>query len=71
MSSPPPPRVGGKRPEVEGSRLELALEAELEPKTVSELELKPEAELELGPVSEDLQASPEYKSRAEPEWLQF
>ena len=45
------------------------MEAELEPEAVSELESV--AELELGPVSEDLQTSPEYKSRAEPEWLQF
>ena len=47
---------GGERLEVEGSRLELASEAE--PEAASELELEPVAEL--GPVSEDLQASPEY-----------
>ena len=49
----------GEQPEVEGRRLELALEAELKPEAVSELELEPVAELELagpGPVSEDLQA---------------
>ena len=42
----------GEWPEVEGSRLELALEAELEPEAVSELELElePVADLELGPV---------------------
>ena len=53
-----PPRGVGERPEVEGSRLELAWEAELEPEAASQLELEPVAELELGPVSEDLQASP-------------
>ena len=47
-----------ERPEVEGSRLELAWEAALEPEAASQLELEPMAELELGPVSEDLQASP-------------
>ena len=56
--APPPPGV--ERPEVEGSRLELALKAELEPEAISELELESVAELELGPVSEDLQALPEY-----------
>ena len=49
----------GERPEVEGSRLELAWKAELEPEAASELELEPVAELELGPISEDPQASPE------------
>ena len=45
---------------VEGIRLELAWEAELEPEAVSELVLVPVAELELGPLSEKLKASPEY-----------
>ena len=42
----------GEQPVVEGSRLKLAWEADLEPKAAFELEM--------GPVSEDLQASPEY-----------
>ena len=50
----------GERPEVEGSMLELAWEAELEPEAASEAELGPVAELKLGPVSENLKASPEY-----------
>ena len=55
LAPPPPPE--GELPEVEGSRFELAYDAELEPNAASELELEPVEELELGPVSENLQAS--------------
>ena len=55
---------------VEGKRLGLVCEADLEPEAIYELELKPVAEIELEPVSENLKASLEYLARVEPERLQ-